>query len=213
MARCPAHEDHDPSLSLRPIEGQVLIYCHAGCDTRDVLAALGMGWADLYDNPRGAEYRYDDGRVVHRTPAKAFRQSGNTTGTAQLYRLTKVKAAIAANEIVYVVEGEKDVHALESLGAVATTNPMGAANWAKVDPSPLHGGKVIVVPDVDQAGRRWFATCWPRSPGCVSRSTSALRGSASIPPTMWPPTKASTTSSLSRSCPTNPAATWPTRTP
>lgn len=54
-----------------------------------------------------------------------------------------------------MVEGEKDVHALESLGAVATTNPMGAANWTKVDPSPLHGGKVIVVPDRDRAGRKW----------------------------------------------------------
>jgi hypothetical protein len=42
-ARCPAHDNQTPSLSLRAIEGQVLVYCHAGCDTRDVLAALEMG--------------------------------------------------------------------------------------------------------------------------------------------------------------------------
>jgi hypothetical protein len=40
-----------------------------------------MGWVDLFDNPRGVDYRYDNGRVVHRTPAKTFRQSGNTNGT------------------------------------------------------------------------------------------------------------------------------------
>src|SRR5699024_8440328 len=31
-AQCPAHEDRNPSLSLQGIEGQVLVYCHGGCD-------------------------------------------------------------------------------------------------------------------------------------------------------------------------------------
>jgi hypothetical protein len=30
LAQCPAHDDHDPSLSIRRIEGQSVIYCHAG---------------------------------------------------------------------------------------------------------------------------------------------------------------------------------------
>jgi DNA primase len=55
---------------------------------------------------------------------------------------------------VYVVEGEKDVHALESLGAVATCSPMGAGKWHKVDPSPLYGGTVVVIEDKDEPGRR-----------------------------------------------------------
>ena len=44
-ARCPAHEDRDPSLSLRDgDDGRLLVKCHAGCDGRDVLAALrGLG--------------------------------------------------------------------------------------------------------------------------------------------------------------------------
>jgi hypothetical protein len=134
-----------------------------------VLAALDLGWADLYDDPRGATYKYDNGRVVHRTPTKRFHQSGNTSGAAELYRLGKVTAAVAAGDVVYIVEGEKDVHALESLGAVATTNPMGAANWAKVDPTSLYGGKVIVVPDVDPAhrlgGRRGDGARPGRGPG------------------------------------------------
>lgn len=40
-ARCPAHDDHEPSLSIRDGDGgKVLVRCHAGCDQRQVIAAL-----------------------------------------------------------------------------------------------------------------------------------------------------------------------------
>ncbi len=41
MARCPAHEDRKPSLSISSgRDGKVLVRCHAGCDQRDVIAIL-----------------------------------------------------------------------------------------------------------------------------------------------------------------------------
>jgi putative DNA primase/helicase len=41
MACCPAHDDHAPSLSIADTKcGKVLVRCHAGCDQRDVIAAL-----------------------------------------------------------------------------------------------------------------------------------------------------------------------------
>jgi hypothetical protein len=41
MARCPAHEDRAPSLSIADArDGKVLVRCHAGCNQRDVIAAL-----------------------------------------------------------------------------------------------------------------------------------------------------------------------------
>lgn len=41
MACCPAHDDRNPSLSVRDgDEGKVLFRCHAGCDQRQVIAAL-----------------------------------------------------------------------------------------------------------------------------------------------------------------------------
>lgn len=39
-ARCPAHEDREPSLSIRDDGGKVLVRCHAGCEQRDVIAIL-----------------------------------------------------------------------------------------------------------------------------------------------------------------------------
>ncbi|MEA3278575.1 MAG: DNA primase [Pseudomonadota bacterium] len=50
-ARCPAHDDRSPSLSVRLTdEGKVLIYCFAGCESESVLDALGLTWRDLYSD-------------------------------------------------------------------------------------------------------------------------------------------------------------------
>ena len=40
LARCPAHDDREPSLSIQAGETAPLVTCHAGCDRRDVIAAL-----------------------------------------------------------------------------------------------------------------------------------------------------------------------------
>ena len=41
MARCPAHDDRTPSLSIRDAnDGKVLVRCHAGCDQKAIIAAL-----------------------------------------------------------------------------------------------------------------------------------------------------------------------------
>ena len=52
-ARCPAHDDNTPSLSIlfNP-DGRTLIHCHAGCEASDILEAIGLSLTDLY--PDGA---------------------------------------------------------------------------------------------------------------------------------------------------------------
>jgi putative DNA primase/helicase len=41
IARCPAHDDEKPSLSIRDAdEGKLLVRCHAGCDQVRVIAVL-----------------------------------------------------------------------------------------------------------------------------------------------------------------------------
>jgi len=47
-APCPCHRDKKPSLSIdEGRDGQALVHCHAGCDTRAILQALKLTWADL----------------------------------------------------------------------------------------------------------------------------------------------------------------------
>lgn len=56
------------------------------------------------------------------------------------------------DEVVYLVEGESCVDALEGLGYIATTWPNGAANVEKADWSPLAGCRVLQWPDNDEPG-------------------------------------------------------------
>jgi hypothetical protein len=49
MAKCPAHDDGSPSLSIRELEdGRVLIYDFGGCGSSEVLDSLGLQLSDLY---------------------------------------------------------------------------------------------------------------------------------------------------------------------
>lgn len=49
LARCPAHSDKSPSLSVRELpDGRVLVHCFTGCDTAAILTAIGMEFSDLY---------------------------------------------------------------------------------------------------------------------------------------------------------------------
>lgn len=48
MARCPAHDDRDPSLSIREVEDQrILLHCFSGCSAAEVVSALGLNLSDI----------------------------------------------------------------------------------------------------------------------------------------------------------------------
>jgi hypothetical protein len=48
QVQCSAHDDREPSLTVRLGEVQpVTFYCHAGCFQNEVLAAAGLSWANL----------------------------------------------------------------------------------------------------------------------------------------------------------------------
>ena len=48
MACCPAHDDRSPSLSIKDNgDGKLMLKCFAGCETIDVLGAIGLDWDDV----------------------------------------------------------------------------------------------------------------------------------------------------------------------
>ena len=50
---CPAHADHNSSLSVgEGDDGRALIFCHAGCDVADIVAALDLEISDLFPDNR-----------------------------------------------------------------------------------------------------------------------------------------------------------------
>lgn len=151
MAQCPAHDDGQASLKLTDAPGKVLMHCFAGCETRDVLAALNLTQADLFDTPGGISYLYAGGRKVTRTPDKKFRQSGNKDDRS-LFQVEDIANA----DIVYVTEGEQDAVTLATLCTVAAVSPPQGAKTRpdRWDWTPLEGRHVVIIADNDEPGRK-----------------------------------------------------------
>ena len=67
VARCPAHDDHDPSLSVSEgQDGKLLVHCFAGCEQNTV-------WSALQD--RGLVERAED-RPRERSPRRRPQRPG-----------------------------------------------------------------------------------------------------------------------------------------
>jgi hypothetical protein len=63
LAKCPAHEDRSPSLSIRELEdGTLLVKCFAGCGAADVVATVGLELRDLFPE-RPTEHRRKPSRA------------------------------------------------------------------------------------------------------------------------------------------------------
>ncbi|HVY89068.1 MAG TPA: DUF5906 domain-containing protein [Hyphomonadaceae bacterium] len=122
---------------------------------------------ELPINPRQpvVVYPYTDdvGSVlfeVVRFEPKDFRQRRPNGRGGWIWNLDQVRRVpfhlpqlLAAKEkTVHVVEGEKDVLALERLGLVATCNPGGAGKWREEFADYFRGADVVILPDNDAAG-------------------------------------------------------------
>jgi hypothetical protein len=106
LARCPAHEDRSPSLSIRELDdGRILLHDFGGCGTDDVLAALGLEMAALF-------------------PARL-----PGTGPARSYAATHSK--IAARDLLELVSFEMSVAAILIDGIVRSTT-VDAAIWKRL---------------------------------------------------------------------------------
>jgi hypothetical protein len=51
MAKCPAHADRHPSLSIKEGKRGILLKCWAGCSLASILAALNLRTSDLFHGP------------------------------------------------------------------------------------------------------------------------------------------------------------------
>jgi hypothetical protein len=160
-ALCPVHDDQDHSLSVRNFAQRAKIKCFVGCPDELIMEKLGFRIADLFNDPKGARYRYPDDVTIIRTPGKKFYTEGTSNRhLTPLYRMDKVIKAKREGKIIYLVEGEDDVEALESVDQVATSARHGAESLHNCDISPLHGAKIIAIVDKptkedDRSGDRW----------------------------------------------------------
>lgn len=160
-ARCPAHDDHHPSLTVTEAgDGEILMHCHAGCSYEDIRHALDFdNIVAIYD------YRDEAGELLYqvtRTTPKGFFQrrpdgkEGFINGLGDvgrvLYRLPELLKADQKLP-VFIPEGEKDVDALRRRGLVATCNSGGAGKWRDEYNHWLTERDIVVLPDNDSQGK------------------------------------------------------------
>lgn len=71
IARCPAHADKSPSLSLKETNtGDVLLHCFASCSFGDVISSLGMRASDCFASSPTSTPRYRTQHRVHETTSE-----------------------------------------------------------------------------------------------------------------------------------------------
>lgn len=89
IACCPAHEDKNPSLSLRESGKRILVFCHSGCNFKEITNALGIDPQDWFD---------DQVIPVHVRAAREVRQQEIKART-YMHRLDQIRVKQLAKEL------------------------------------------------------------------------------------------------------------------
>lgn len=175
MACCPAHYDHNPSLSLTDGEGgRTLLYCHAGCPQDDVIEALrqrGLWQKPEAELPQETTYTY---RHANGTPAFHVHRTDYPDGSKKIMQrlpggpwkapppprpLFNLPDIIKNPDApVLVVEGEKTALAAAKrfpVGWVVTTSASGSNAAKQSDWSVLKDRDILVWPDNDPPGHKY----------------------------------------------------------
>lgn len=121
LARCPAHADKSPSLSLRECDsGAVLIHCFAGCAAHDVVGAVGLLVSDLFP-PRPID------------PAFVGKPERRPFPAADILRAIGFEALVVACAASAMLAGEPFTHAdrdrlMRAVGRIQSALDAGGLN-------------------------------------------------------------------------------------
>jgi hypothetical protein len=58
-AICPAHDDRTPSLAIKDDGGRLLLHCFGGCETSEVLGAIGLDFSDIMPEKAIGNFKRD----------------------------------------------------------------------------------------------------------------------------------------------------------
>ena len=175
---CPAHIDKQASLTVSAGDKGLVLYCHSGCRTEDILGKIGLRYQDIMpERDRGkpvtgkrfdfrnivASYEYRNGTRKLRDANKNFLwQHREPDGTWKAGRGKAAHVLYQAGEpaqTIFLLEGEKDCdNAASELGLFCVSAEDGAGSRSKWHDSytrELEGKDVLLVPDNDEVGRKF----------------------------------------------------------
>ena len=138
---CPVHSDQQASLTVSRGRNSTILYCHAGCNYRDILSAVGLSPKDLYyddSRPQSGNWRSYIERREGRQIEAVYDYVGYQTGS-YLYtklRLTGKKmlyGLLTNNRFTYGLGG----HSRKELKGIYAPNGLEALNKAITEGKPI----------------------------------------------------------------------------
>jgi hypothetical protein len=116
QARCPAHPDRSPSLSIREgVGGRVLLHCFAGCTLESILEAAQLRVTDLF--PEGQKSRTLLQATTDRTAeriATSLQEQKSRAAAATVCTLNEICDALAA-KIAHMPDDAREADVLTRL--------------------------------------------------------------------------------------------------
>ena len=116
IARCPAHDDRIPSLSVTQADdGRILLCCHAGCKTSDICEALGISLGGLFPDSRakGERIKY-----------RALKRQRDTFNRFNEMRHQAFLAMVEFRDLAELVFKEENLNISDDLVATIHKLPM-----------------------------------------------------------------------------------------
>ena len=192
---CPCHDDTHPSLIIYVNDEWVNVKCYAGCETENVLRAVGLEKSDLkiggnMNKPKVVneityEYCRADGALSYKKVRQEYEDgrksflfqlpdgSYGLKGTPHLlYNMQNLADA----ETIFFTEGEKCADAVIKQGCVATTLDSGAnSKWNASYKKVLTGKTVVILPDNDSPGMAYAEMIKSKIPWAVIKKLPGLK--------------------------------------
>lgn len=182
QCKCPVHKDNKASLTISEKDGKLLLHCHAGCNAKDILGAVGLTFKDLssrelpkwyerleYGQKKRIEAIYDyvaiDGKYLYskvRFEGKDIRYI-TVDKAKDTYSYCKSKnftTLYRLPELLQAIREGYPVYIVEGEKDVETlrklgytaTTAGGAKDWRKEYAAYFTGAKVVILPDNDKPG-------------------------------------------------------------
>lgn len=116
IARCPAHDDRSPSLTIGlGRDGGILLHCFAGCSAQEVVESVGLSMSDLfpddgYESRTGGRRLPQQDELVIRmgiADKARGRDFGPSDRQAFAQAVKRESHRLGANALVYYQQAEK----------------------------------------------------------------------------------------------------------
>mgnify|MGYP000776183380 CR=1 FL=1 len=112
QCKCPVHHDHAASMTVSKGKKGILIHCHAGCETKSILEAVGLRESDLFYDSNVTKVKQDWKDRLEHSKRKKIVEIYNYVDQNGKYLYSKIRFKKDENgkkEMLYgVLNKEKD---------------------------------------------------------------------------------------------------------